>query len=53
MGREMLLGRDWPGVEELTQTIAEAHNGEAENCMLEEEMLIMSRDQLRNWQQDD
>ena len=49
----MLLGRDWPSIEQLTQTIVEAHNEEVEDGTVGEETLNVSRNQLRSWQQDD
>ena len=44
LGRDMLLGRDWPGVEELPYTVAEACNRELANCVMESEVWDLSRD---------
>ena len=51
--REMLLGRDWPGLEDLARQAEDGFVGEKDRGEGEGEVMQLSRDQLRGLQQDD
>ena len=53
MTREMLLGRDWPGLSNLAKEPGEIGWAQEENEARELEVMNLSRDQIRSLQQDD